>query len=104
MAYNVTVDHARRIMAVHGAFPGARNDKTIARTDPAIRAVRFNPLYLEHTFSMQDARGRQMTMSGVMCMITKSLDDCLIFYCHSNALFQELGFCVTVDIIDGGQP
>ena len=69
VAYNVTVDHARRVMAVHGAFPGARNDKTIARTDPAVRTARFHPLYLEHTFNMYDSRGRQMTMSGVMCML-----------------------------------
>ena len=66
VAYNVTVDHSKRVMAVHGAFPGARNDKTIARTDPAVRAVRFHPLYLEHTFSMYDARGRHMTMSGMI--------------------------------------
>ena len=66
VAYNVTVDHSKRVMAVHGAFPGARNDRTIARTDPDVRAVRFHPLYLEHTFSMYDARGRHMTMSGMI--------------------------------------
>ena len=70
VAYNVTVDHSRRVMAVHGAFLGARNDKTIARTDPIVRVVRIHPMYLEHTFNMYDARGRQMTMSGMMCMLT----------------------------------
>jgi hypothetical protein len=32
VVYNVTRDHARRAMSVHGSFPGARNDKNIART------------------------------------------------------------------------
>ncbi len=51
VAYNVTVDHAKRVMAVHEAFPRARNDKTIARTEPSIKAFKFHPMYLEHTFS-----------------------------------------------------
>ena len=92
VAYNVTVDHARRIMAVHGAFPGARNDKAIARTDPAVRAVRFNPLYLEHTFSMYDAKGRQITMSGsVLCMmISQGPFKVVCYFTTFQMLFRSL--------------
>lgn len=64
LAYNVTVDHTKRVLAVHGAYPGARNDKTIARTDPAVRAVRFHPMYQEYTFNMFNSMGQQMKMSG----------------------------------------
>jgi hypothetical protein len=40
VVYNVTMvtcDHARRVISVHGPFPGAKNDKNIARTDPIVR-------------------------------------------------------------------
>jgi hypothetical protein len=42
VVYNVTCDHARHVMCVHGPFPCARNDKNLTRTDQIVRAVRYN--------------------------------------------------------------
>jgi hypothetical protein len=63
--YNVTCDHARRVMYVHGPFPGARNDKNIARTDHAVRAVRYDSMYLRFSYPMHDRMGASYTMSGI---------------------------------------
>jgi hypothetical protein len=64
LAFNVTVDHTRRVLAVHGAYLGARNDKTIARTDLGVRAALFHPMYHEYTINMFNNLGQQMKMAG----------------------------------------
>jgi hypothetical protein len=64
MVYNVTCEHARRVMSVHGPFPGVRNDKNIARTDSAVRAVRFHSMYLNFRYPMYGDMGASYTMGG----------------------------------------
>jgi hypothetical protein len=54
VVYNVTCDHARRVMSVYGSFPGVRNDKNIARTYHAVRAVRYNKMYFRFSCPMYD--------------------------------------------------
>jgi hypothetical protein len=57
VVYNVTCDHARRVMSVHGPFPGAINDKNIAGTDPAVRAVRYDiEIEIEIVYNMYRMR------------------------------------------------
>jgi hypothetical protein len=63
MVYNVTCDHARRVMSVHGPFPGARNDKSIARMDLAVRAARFHSMYLNFRYPMYGDMGASYTMA-----------------------------------------
>jgi hypothetical protein len=57
LVYNVTCDHARRVMFVHGPFPGAKNDKNIARADPAVRAVRYSNMYMNLKYPMYGHMG-----------------------------------------------
>jgi hypothetical protein len=65
VVYNVTCDHARRVMSVHGPFTGARNDKNIARTDPPVRAVRYDSMYLKFSYPIYDHMGASYTMSVI---------------------------------------
>jgi hypothetical protein len=64
VVYNVTCDHVRRVISVHGPFPGARNDKNNARTDPAVRAVRCHSMYLNFRYPMYGHMGASCTMTG----------------------------------------
>jgi hypothetical protein len=64
VVYNVTCDHACRVMSLHGPFPGARNDKNTARTDLAVRAVRFHSMYLNFRYPMYGHMGASYTMAG----------------------------------------
>jgi hypothetical protein len=67
VVYNVvTCDHARRVMPLHGPFPGARSDKNIARTDPTVRAVRYDDsVYLWFSYPMYDHMGASFSMPGI---------------------------------------
>lgn len=55
LGWNVTVSHSRRVMAVAGSFPGTRNDKTRARHDKFIIALKSGNLKLEDGTSVCDA-------------------------------------------------
>ena len=45
IAYEVTVDHTSKIIAVTKGFPGAKNDKTIVRFDGFVSAIHDGDLY-----------------------------------------------------------
>ena len=57
LAYSMTCDHTRRIMACSGGFPGSYNDKTIARYDSLICDVADNPLFTEFSYNVQSDAG-----------------------------------------------
>ena len=40
LAYEVTVDFSRKILAATHSFPGAENDKSIVRYDAAVKTIR----------------------------------------------------------------
>ena len=57
LAYSVTCDHTRRIMACTGGFPGSYNDKTIARYDSLISDAAINPLFTEFSYNVHSNAG-----------------------------------------------
>jgi hypothetical protein len=57
LAYSMTCDHTRRIMHCTGGFPGAYNDKTIARYDSFITDVGKNPKFTDFKYSIKTKQG-----------------------------------------------
>lgn len=57
IAYQATVDFSGRVLGTTTGFPGAHNDKTIIRYDPAVMKIREDPQYAERTFSLKRADG-----------------------------------------------
>jgi hypothetical protein len=51
LAYSMTCDHTRKIMHCTGGFPGAYNDKTIARYDSFITDVGQNKMFTNLTYN-----------------------------------------------------
>lgn len=83
VAYNVTCDHSKRVLSVHGAFPGSRNDKSIAVTDPAIAMAKEMPAYTEFEYTLYDNSGKPYQIQGwfvlhVVCIAC----DCLKYTIH----------------------
>ena len=64
IAYQATVDHSGRALAITQGFPGAQNDKTIIRHDTAIKALRQDPIYTEDTFILYAADGTEIEQKG----------------------------------------
>jgi hypothetical protein len=83
VVYHVTCDHARRVVSAHGPFHCARNDKNIARTDPAVRAVRYDSMYLRFSYQMYDHIGASYTMSSTTPApsIYYGMLACIVFTC-----------------------
>jgi hypothetical protein len=57
LAYSMTCDHTRKIMACSGGFPGTYNDKTIARYDAFISEVAQNPLFKNFKYNLETKQG-----------------------------------------------
>jgi hypothetical protein len=57
IAFQVIVDHKRKILSVSQPHPGAHNDKTIASMDPALHAVRTLQAFITFPFRCLTAAG-----------------------------------------------
>ena len=57
IAYEATVDHTGRLLAVTKGYAGSMNDKTIVRYDAAIKSIQSCPTYTEKEYSLFDADG-----------------------------------------------
>lgn len=68
VAYEVVVDHLRRILAVVRGQPGARNDKAIVRLDQLVLTVKEGRLYGDVVFMVRTVSGLK-TIKGLY-MIT----------------------------------
>ena len=64
IAYQATVDHSGRALAITQGFPGAHNDKTIIRHNKAVQAIRQDPTYTENTFLLRTADGSLIEHKG----------------------------------------
>lgn len=69
IAYQVTVDHTGRVLAVTEGFPGAQNDKTIIRYDAAVKSIREDPAYTEAVFHLRDATGSSVECKGAYLIV-----------------------------------
>lgn len=69
VAFNVHCDHIGRVLAVNGPHPGGRNDKTMARLDEMLVAVRTDAAYTDMEYDMYDADGALKRHKGawVLC-------------------------------------
>ena len=63
--YQAVVLHCGRLLAACGGFPGATNDKTIVRLDPAVLRVRDGALYKSIPFELLDEDGQPFKLHGV---------------------------------------
>ncbi|CAN0390838.1 unnamed protein product, partial [Ascophyllum nodosum] len=64
IAYQVTVDHSGRALAVTRGFAGAHNDKTIIRYDDAVQQIRKNATYTERVFQLRGKDGELIDCKG----------------------------------------
>ncbi|CAB1103577.1 unnamed protein product [Ectocarpus sp. CCAP 1310/34] len=64
IAYQVTVDHASRAIAVTEGFTGSTNDKTIVCWDAAVDKIRTDKQYTEKTFDLYNEDGTTTTLKG----------------------------------------
>ena len=69
-AYEVTVSHDRQIRAIAGSFPGAWNDKTIARFDGFVQKVRLDPHFTRHEFRLRRQSDGKMTCYRGLYLLT----------------------------------
>jgi hypothetical protein len=65
IAFQVIVDHSRRILSVSQPHPGSLNDKTIATMDTNLYAVRTLPLFTNYLWQALTAPSTNETMGGV---------------------------------------
>jgi hypothetical protein len=65
IAFQVIVDHSRRILSVSQPHPGSLNDKTIATMDSNLYAVRTLPLFTNYLWQARTAGSTNETMRGV---------------------------------------
>jgi hypothetical protein len=108
---NVTYDHARRIKSAHAPFPGAGNDKNIARTDPFVWAVRYNSMYLNFKYPMSGYMGASHSMTGRTGVPYILWYACLlcVLCCLTIAMFHVMplyikvhGFSMAIAATSGG--
>ena len=64
IAYQATVDFTGRVLGTTTGFPGAMNDKTIIRYDPAVLKIREDPQYTHKTFHLKRADGTTEVHAG----------------------------------------
>lgn len=65
VAFQVIVDHSRKILSVSQPHPGSLNDKTIATMDSNLHAVRNLPLYTTFPWKALEAPSSDKFMHGV---------------------------------------
>ncbi|CAB1097547.1 unnamed protein product [Ectocarpus sp. CCAP 1310/34] len=69
IAYEVTVDHAGRAIAVTEGFTGSTNDKTIVCWDAAVEKIRTDKQYTEKTFDVYNEDGTTTTLKGCYLLV-----------------------------------
>ncbi|CAB1110826.1 unnamed protein product [Ectocarpus sp. CCAP 1310/34] len=69
IAYEVTVDHAGRALAVTNGFTGATNDKTIIRYDSGVNKIRTESQYTEREYKLRKANGTERTRRGCFLIV-----------------------------------
>lgn len=69
LAYQATVDHTGRAIAVTHGFPGAHNDKTIVRFDLAVDEVRHSEPYKSKEFALRNGDGSETMHTGAYLIV-----------------------------------
>eukprot|EP00904_Undaria_pinnatifida_P003324 jgi/Undpi1/12993/HiC_scaffold_7.g02657.m1 len=69
IAYQVTVDHTKRVLAVTRGFTGATNDKTIIRYDAAVKRIREDTVYTKRKYKLYAEDGVQFEEEGCYLLV-----------------------------------
>lgn len=69
VAYQVTVNHAGRVLAVTEGFTGSTNDKTIINWDAAVDKIRTDKQYTEKEFDVYNEDGTTRTLKGCYVIV-----------------------------------
>ena len=70
LAFQIIVNHRRRILHSTGAFLGATNDKSIARLDPAFTEIHEGSgCARDFKFNLFDSRGRTVEHKGAYLLV-----------------------------------
>lgn len=69
IAYQATVDHSGRALAVTKGFAGATNDKTIIRYDLAVQMIREDPKYKDRVFKLYNEDGTWTEHKGAYLLV-----------------------------------
>ncbi len=69
LAWNVHCDHLGRILHVNGPHAGGRNDKTMARLDAMLKAVKESDVFTTFKFHLMTTMGQAVQHTGawVLC-------------------------------------
>lgn len=69
IAFQVTVDHAGRVIALTSGFTGSTNDKTIIRYDEGVNKIKTDPRYTERTYNLRKADGTLRERKGCYLIV-----------------------------------
>ena len=69
IAYQVTVSHSGRVLAVTEGFTGSTNDKTIICGDAAVDMIRNDSRYAEKEFQVYNEDGTTRTLKGCYLLV-----------------------------------
>ena len=69
IAYQVTVDHAGRALAITSGFTGATNDKTIIRYDAGVEAIKTDAQYTDRKYKLRKADGTYRERKGCYLIV-----------------------------------
>lgn len=68
-AFQITVNHRRKILATTAGLPGRWNDKTVIRFDGFLTSIRRGTLYQDITFQLFNAAGDLQSFMGVWILV-----------------------------------
>ncbi|CAB1104238.1 unnamed protein product [Ectocarpus sp. CCAP 1310/34] len=85
IAYQVTVDHAGRAIAVTEGFTGSTNDKTIFCWDAAVEKIRTDKQYTDKTFDVYNEDGTTTTLKGCYLLVDNGTEP--VFAFHLSVVF-----------------
>ncbi|CAM9292724.1 unnamed protein product, partial [Discosporangium mesarthrocarpum] len=69
IAYDVTVDHTRRVLGEDAGFQGAMNNKTMIRLDKSITKIRSKDKYAQLEYTLVDAEGTEYVQRGASVIV-----------------------------------
>ena len=64
-AFQITVDHTTRVLAMTATFRGTVNDMSICKDDPFIRAIHGEQIYQDEKFQLYDSNGELQAETGL---------------------------------------
>lgn len=86
IAFQVTVDHAGRVIALTSGFSGSTNDKTIIRYDAGVDTIKTDPQYTERSYKLRKADGTFRERKGCYLIVDNGYHEVNSSYVCSHSL------------------